>query len=300
MRLSIALGIAAATLTVAAASAQSSHRVVIRHGGGSDISIDANEDGWITRAEASSAYERIFADLDTNHDGKLDDADRPRFDHRSDVRIFSHGDGDVRVITGDMDEETQERIEREVERAVAYADAQASRADVDAIRAEREAERAERQAERIERDVERRIERAERLVERDAEHSGHSVQRFRDGDREVIIIRTNGEDGGDWTSLEGDVAPVAPVPPVPPTPMVAPVPPVPPVPPAPFMMLIANSEEGDRNGDGALSREEFVAMHLRFFDASDANGDGRVRFEPPPRPPEPPAPPAPPEPPRRR
>ncbi|MEQ1493647.1 MAG: hypothetical protein ABL932_24195, partial [Terricaulis sp.] len=124
--------------------------------------------------------------------------------------------------------------------------------------------------------------------------------RFRDGDREVIIIRTNGEDGGDWTSLEGDVAPVAPVPPVPPTPMVAPVPPVPPVPPAPFMMLIANSEEGDRNGDGALSREEFVAMHLRFFDASDANGDGRVRFEPPPRPPEPPAPPAPPEPPRRR
>ena len=67
----------------------------------------------------------------------------------------------------------------------------------------------------------------------------------------------------------------------------------------PFMMLIANSEEADRNGDGALSREEFVAQHLRFFDASDANGDGRVRFEPP-VPPTPPAPPAPPEPPRRR
>ncbi|MBK8542916.1 MAG: EF-hand domain-containing protein [Caulobacteraceae bacterium] len=68
----------------------------------------------------------------------------------------------------------------------------------------------------------------------------------------------------------------------------------------PFMMLIANSEEADRDGDGALSREEFVAQHLRFFDASDANGDGRVRFEEPPRPPEPPAPPAPPEPLRRR
>lgn len=45
MRLSIALGIAAAALTVAAASAQSDHRVIIRNGGG-DINIDANEDGW--------------------------------------------------------------------------------------------------------------------------------------------------------------------------------------------------------------------------------------------------------------
>lgn len=290
MRLPIALGIAAAALTVAAASAQSnSHRVIIRNGG-SDISIDANDDGWVTRAEATSAYERIFADLDTNNDGKLDDADRPRFEHRGNVHVFNDGHGNVRVITRDSDDEIDERVEREIERAEAQAEAQAERA-------ERDAERAERDAERIQREVERRVERAERLAERDAERGGHNVQRFRDGDREVIIIRTNGEDDGSWTSLEGDIAPV---PPVPPVPGVAPVPPVPPVPPAPFMMLIANTEEGDRNGDGALSREEFVAMHLRFFDASDANGDGRVRFEPPPRPPEPPMAPTPPEPPRRR
>ncbi|MBN8608751.1 MAG: hypothetical protein J0L81_17675 [Caulobacterales bacterium] len=66
-----------------------------------------------------------------------------------------------------------------------------------------------------------------------------------------------------------------------------------------FMMLIANSDEADTNGDGGLSREEFRAQQLRFFDASDANGDRRIRFEAPPVAPEPPAPPAPPEPPRR-
>src|SRR5262249_61898789 len=86
-----------------------------------------------------------------------------------------------------------------------------------------------------------------------------------------------------------------PPPPVPagPAPPPSPrAPPVPPIPPAPFMMLIANSEEADRNGDGALSREEFVAQHLRFFDASDANGDGRIRFDEPPVPPTPPVAPA--------
>ncbi len=293
MKLSIALGIAAAALTVAAASAQSSHRVVIRNGG-SDINIDANEDGWITRTEASSAYEQIFADLDTNHDGKLDDADHAtRREHHADVsehvRMLGDRNGrEVRVITGDVDEETQARIEAEIDEAM-------SRADVEIERAERESDRADRQSER----AERAAERDERAAERAAERAERHVRRIhRDGDREVIIIRTNGE-GGSWTTLEGDdIAP--PVPPVPLAPGVAPVPPVPPVPAMPFMMLIANSEEADRDGDGALSREEFVAQHLRFFDASDANGDGRVRFEEPPRPPEPPAPPAPPEPPRRR
>lgn len=289
MRLSIALGIAAAALTVAAASAQSSHRVIIRNGG-SDINIDANEDGWITRAEASSAYERIFADLDSNHDGKLDDADRARHRERhaeasEHVRTLGDRNGrEVRVITGDMDDETEARIEAEIDAAM-------SRADAEVERAERQSERAEREAERAERQAERAAERAERHVRR--------IHADGDGDRQIIIIRTNGE-GGSWTTLEGDVAPPAPVPPAPPVPGVAPVPPVPPVPAMPFMMLIANAEEADRDGDGALSREEFVAQHLRFFDASDANGDGRVRFEEPPRPPEPPAPPAPPEPPRRR
>ncbi len=262
MKLPIALGVVLAALTVVGASAQSNSRhVFISHSGGSDIDIDANEDGWITRAEASSAYERIFADLDTNDDGRLNDADRRQIHIRGeapDVHVSRHGGGerDVRVITGDLDEETQARIEREVEEAV-------SRAEVQIERAERESERAER-------------------------HTRH-LRSDDDGERHVVIIRTNG-DGGEWTSLEGGDFD-----------MVAPVPPVPPVPPiAPFMLLIANSEEADLNGDGALSLEEFRNQHLRFFDASDANGDGRVRFEEPPAPPQPPAPPAPPEPPRRR
>lgn len=280
MKLPIALGIAAAALTVAAASAQSTSRHVIIHGDSDSISrIDANEDGWITRAEAASAYERIFSDLDTNNDGRLDSADRRDIRVRVDapnVRVFrgGHGDGDVRVITGDLDPETEARIEREIEEAM-------QRAEIHMERAERDAERAAERAERL-------AERAAERAERDAERAERHVQRFRDGDRDVIIIRSGDGEGGSWTSLEGAVAPVPPIPPVPPVPAV------------PFMMLIANSEEADRNGDGALSREEFVAQHLRFFDASDANGDGRVRFEPPAPPPEPPAPPAPPEPPRRR
>ncbi len=273
MRLPIALGIALAAVTVAAASAHSNSRhVFISRGGGSDINIDANEDGWITRAETSSALERIFAELDSNDDGRLDDADRREFRVHVDgpeVRVLEGGDGSrVRVITRDGEdvEVDEEEIEREVERAVAEAERHIERAERDAERAERDAERAER---RVERHVER--------IERDGEH-------------DVIIIRH----GGSWTSADGEAFAFA----VPPTP---PVPPVPPIPPAPlFMMLIANSEEADRNGDGALSLEEFRAQHLRFFDASDANGDGRVRFEEPPAPPEPPTPPTPPEPPRRR
>ena len=279
MKLPIALGVALAALTVAGASAHSASRhVVINRTGGSDVNLDANEDGWITRAEASAAYERVFNDLDTNNDGRLDDADSRQIHVRGDapgVQVLGHGargNREVRVITGDMDDETRARIEREIEDAM-------ERADVQIERAERQSEQAERDAERAERAAERAGARAER-------HTRHV--RSEDGERHVIIIRTTGE-GGEWTSLEGgtvDIAPVAPVPPVPPI--------------APFMMLIANSEEADLNGDGALSLEEFRNQHLRFFDASDANGDGRVRFEEPPAPPAPPAAPTPPEPPRRR
>ena len=282
MKLPIALGVALAALTVAGASAHSASRhVVISRSSGSDVILDANEDGWITRAEASAAYERVFNDLDTNNDGRLDDADHTRIHVSGDapaVHVFRGGDGDrreVRVVTGDLSDEDEARIEAEVATAIARGEAQVNRA-------EREAERAERHAERVEREVERAVEQAERRAENDGE-------RHADGERHVVIIRTNGE-AGEWTSLEGGM--VAPVPPVPP---VAPVPPI-----GPFMLLIANSEEADLNGDGALSLDEFRNQHLRFFDASDANGDGRVRFEEPPVPPAPPAAPTPPEPPRRR
>jgi hypothetical protein len=294
MKVTVALGVALAALTVAAASAQSNSRHIIVRGGGSDVEIDANDDGWITRAEASSGFERIFAELDSNDDGKLDDADRRA--HRvhvdgPNVRVLEGGNGRrIRVISRDGEdvEVDDEAIEREVERAMEEAERAMDRAERDSERAERHAERAAREAERHAERAEREAERAERDAER---HVHRQVFRSSDGEHNVIIIRTDGDDAT-WTELSdlGDIAPVPPVPPIPP---------VPPVPAMPFMMLIANSEEADRNGDGALSRDEFVAQHLRFFDASDANGDGRVRFDPP-QPPTPPAAPAPPEPPRRR
>jgi hypothetical protein len=64
------------------------------------------------------------------------------------------------------------------------------------------------------------------------------------------------------------------------------------MPPAPPMMFM-HPGEADRNGDGALSRDEFVAQQLRYFDANDADGDGRIRVETPPRTPAAPAPPRP-------
>ncbi len=289
MKLPIALGIALAALTVAGAAAQSSNRhIIMSRSGSSDANLDANADGWITRAEASAAYERIFHDLDTNNDGKLDDSDHQRqrihvTGNAPAVHIFRNGDNEdrreVRVVTGDLSAEDEARIEAQVAAAMARAEAQVERSEHDRARAERHAERAERMADEAERRAER--------IEREVEHAEHDGDR---SDREVIIVRTVGENGSSWTSLEGDDVD-----------LVAPVPPIPPVPPvAPFMLLIANSEEADLNGDGALSLEEFRNQHLRFFDASDANGDGRVRFEEPRAPAQPPSPPAPPEPPRRR
>jgi len=256
MKLALTLGAAIAAVTVAAA-AQTATRVIVRHGGGHDINIDANSDGWVTRDEASAAADSIFASMDRNDDGRLSSDDHPpmeEFNIRIDAPDLDDLEGEegnrrVRVIVRGGDDE---EIEEEVERAV-------RRAERDARRAERSARAAERDAERAARDAERRIE------------------------RDVVVIHR-----GEWIDTEGGVHPVPPVPPMPP------VPPHPPM----FMMLFANSEEADLNGDGALAREEVRAQHLRFFDASDANGDGRVRYEPPPAPPEPPEPPEAPEPPR--
>ncbi|MES1158666.1 MAG: EF-hand domain-containing protein [Terricaulis silvestris] len=84
-----------------------------------------------------------------------------------------------------------------------------------------------------------------------------------------------------------------PAPPEPGEPPAAPNSPMPPHPPM-LMMMLLNHEEFDRNGDGALSRDEFRTMQMRFFDAADGNGDGRIKFEQPPEPPTPPEPHAPP------
>ncbi len=69
----------------------------------------------------------------------------------------------------------------------------------------------------------------------------------------------------------------------------------PPRPPHPPMglMVIAAMDEADTNADGKVSKDEFRALQLRFFDAADVNGDGKIKAPPmPPEPPEPPAPPA--------
>lgn len=280
MKIALTLGVAVTAVTLAAASANTtSHtRTVIRHGGPGAINIDADNDGWLTRAEAAAAAELNFDEMDTNNDGRLTSEDRPAWDEiRVDVEApdididldgpgvhrmeFEDENGDRRVIIrrGELTEAEEARIEREVERAMAQAE-----------RALEQAERSRESAERAARQAERRAERAARDAERHVS-------------REVIVIRADGDD-------HHMAAPRAPAPPHAPPPPRAPM----------FMMLVANSEEADTNGDGSLSREEFRAQQLRFFDASDANVDGRIRFETPAAPPEPPEAPTPPEPPRRR
>lgn len=233
MKLPLALGVAFAALSMAAYAQprQEDHNVIVRHSGHEDFNIDANDDGWIDRQEAAAGADRIFDDMDSNHDGRLTSEDHVMHvaDFDVDVEAPDGGGQRVRVIRRDHD------------------------GDHEAPRAERE-------------------ERGENHVE-----------------RTVTIVRVEG--GAQWEERDGDVEGVPAVPPVPP------LPPLPPHPPM-FAMIFANSEEADLNGDGALSREEFRAQHMRFFDASDANNDGRVRYTPPPEPPVAPSPPEPPQPPR--
>lgn len=289
MNLATALGISLAALTVAASASPQTH-VFVRHGG-PEATIDANEDGWITRAEAAAAFERIFDHMDSNDDGRLTSEDSPA---ALDVRI-RRGEGSLELEGENCTQTVEPRagaapttagrtVERRITVICRNGDGETERSERrltilrggdalspeehariqreideamrDADRASREAERAERQAERLEEQAERLAERAERQVR-----------------REVIVIN------GEGNMVMGTAPPV---------------PGVGPMRPPMFMMLFASSNEADSNGDGALSREEFRTQHLRFFDASDVNGDGRVQFEPPPSAPDAPEPPTPP------
>jgi EF hand len=290
MKSAIALGVAAAAL-VTVATATPLARIVV---GGPDpvASFDADQDGWLTRAEASAGFDRVFDRMDSNHDGRLDRADRRAHEVEMRVEHGGHGmqfedlDGEdctrrvenegrerrVTIICNGGDEAQGRGERRVIVRRHGEDLSGGERAEIEremerhVERAEREAERAERNAERLEQDAERLAQEAERLAER-----AHREVR-----RHVIMIDADG-------------------------------PPAPPLPPSPpmFMMLLAHAEEADLNNDGALSREEFRNQHLRFFDAGDANNDGRVRFDAldlpePPEPPEAPEPPEPPTPPNRR
>ncbi len=76
MRVALALGVAFTAMT-AVAFAQSERVVIRHHGGPPHVEMDANDDGWISRDEASAGATRVFADLDRNDDGRLTDADQP-------------------------------------------------------------------------------------------------------------------------------------------------------------------------------------------------------------------------------
>lgn len=183
--------------------------------------VDANTDGFINRAEAQAEAERMFDELDGDHNGKLDAADHAGGMHVMVQRMgdgpghghgHHHGHGDDENVTVRSSESGGQTV----------------------------------------------IERHEVRIEHGDGHHGE-----------------HGPHGG-----------AGPMPPRPPHPPMA-------------MMLFMHSEEADRNGDGALSKQEFVTQQLRYFDAADANGDGKIKFDMPPAPPAPPEPPAPPQPPRR-
>lgn len=231
MRLALALGVAFGALTMTATAQpeqREHHRVFIQALGGQNL--DADDDGFITRAEMTTAADRMFGELDRNDDGRINDADHPPMEELHRRMEGEHGDHMIRIEREGA--EGGERIVRVIRNG-------------EEVRTERDED-------------ERRVE------------------RHGDGERNVIILR--GE-GGEWNHGAGG--------------------PMPPMPPHPPMLMFAsnNIEEFDRNGDGALSQEEFRTQQLAQFDAQDGNRDGRIRAM---RMPEPPTPPEPPAPPRRR
>lgn len=255
----LALALGVALAAMSASAYAQQNRVIVMHGGpGHMAEIDTNHDGWISRQEASAHADHMFAELDTNHDGKLDDSDRDS--HMREMHM--HGQ------EGGPDGPLGEGCTRTVDPPNATA-GQERRVTIVCNNDGR---------------TENRV-----FVTRDhddddadaADADTHDEHGERHIERQVII-----------RGPEGAGAPGAP-----PMPPMGPMPPMPPHPPM-FMMFLANSDEFDRNHDGALSRDEFRAQQLAFFDAADGNHDGRIRFEPPPEPPQPPTPPEPPQPPQ--
>jgi hypothetical protein len=269
------------------------HVMIMHHG--PDLNVDANHDGWISRAEASAAADRMFDEMDVNHDGRLTSADRPVW-HDVDDHVMAIPD-DRNCQTSSTSDGNDRRVTvicRDEAGPGQHADMPAPNDPNCQTTTEDQGHGQQRvtvicnnddeHADAGDRHVERRV-----VITRSG-NGGAAAHQGEHGDvheeREVIIRQA-----GDSMELpeppEAPAAPGAPMAPHPPHPPHAPM----------LMMLFANAEEADTNHDGALSRDEFRAQQLRFFDASDANHDGKIRFEPPPMPPEPPAPPAAPEPP---
>jgi hypothetical protein len=240
MRLMLALGAAVVATTMVADAHTSGGRHFTFHRGGEHQSADANGDGWLTRDEAGAHADRMFADLDRDNNGRLDEADHQALRRE----IEAHVDRSMERVRIDL-----EGVDEEIERHMSHLD---------------------------------------------DENCTRSVENV-DGGRRVTVICENDDETSERRTDRRERMRHGPSDRL----FVAPIPPIPPVPPVP-MLAMWDDEESDLNGDGWLSREEFRAQQLRHFDARDANGDGRVRHEPPPEPPTPPAPPAPPSPPGRR
>jgi hypothetical protein len=152
MRLILALGAAAAATTMIAYAQTEAPRarnhVYIHHGSG--VRIDADEDGWVTRAESSAGADRLFAELDRNDDGRLTESDHPpmeEFDVRIEhphaapeadddcTRTETNVDGGRRVTVVCSDEHTERhvRVERDGQVIVRREDGEMSVAPVPPI-----------------------------------------------------------------------------------------------------------------------------------------------------------------------
>lgn len=304
MRLAMALGAGLAALTIAGA-AQSQQRIVLNMAG-PGASADADNDGWISRAEAANAADSSFERLDSNDDNRLDAEDRRAFTAHllgPGCEYDEEGEGDER------------RVEVRCERTSTASGQDISIVNIDEDNCTREESGDENDRRVVVRCVNEAGEGGNRRVlvrptpngdvrvirpggEDDncrREETNENGQRrvtvtCTGSDGERTIDTTPGASGDRIERRSGESVWVEAAPLIPPIPLIPPVPPIP--------MAIAFDGEADLNGDGGLSREEFRAQQLRYFDASDVNDDGRIQA--PPRPPEPPMPPAPPEPPRRR
>jgi sugar/nucleoside kinase (ribokinase family) len=274
MRLALALGAAVIATSMVAYAADRENRFVFHRG--EAVNADRNNDGWLSREEAAGEADRLFADLDRDNNGRLEDADGEALRREIEVEVERAMEG-VRIEMENLDLELEgldEEIERNLEHDLVFINDD----DCETTTEERNGERTVTTICRS--DDDDREARARNHAERAREHAERAHDR---AERRVHVIRRN-----------GDTMMVHPVPPIPPMPPMAHVPPVPPVPHMPaFWMGGGDNDESDLNGDGWLSREEFRAQQLRYFDARDANGDGRVRYEQPPEPPEAPEPPQP-------
>lgn len=262
MKLGLALGAAViATTVVAYASTEGGRRHFVFHRG-EQVSADTNGDGWLSRDEAAAQADRLFADLDRDNNGLITDRDHELLREEVEAEVERAMEG-VRIEMQNLDLELEgldEEIEAEVEAEMAHAHARENCTTT--TENEGNTRRVTVVCEDEDGDVE---ERAARAAERAERRVQRNVRVIRGGPGDRVII-------------------TPPVPPVPPVPRI----------PGPMFFSMGGDDEADLNGDGALSREEFRAQQLRYFDARDANGDGRVRYEEPPEPPEAPEPPAPP------